>query len=371
MLPLALVLRDARSTDFRPCSARNLSKDSYMTAVPTAPEPQDTWQFHSAPPAQWAQWIKDCDGGFFQAPPALDSSAPAGEPLYCIHRSSDGVDGIALAVRHACSLSRDPRHVYFPGPPRVRRPERASSMLRELFLALQTAGAAEIVMDSFDAGWIPKIPMATQEVRREEFVLSLGGSPEERLARCSANHRRRIRHGDRAGWTLRPLAGDAAKTAMAAVQAAARSRAADHGRQFRGNPVVWDGSRFADDIAPLGATVYSGWDGDRLLGAMLVGWAGLRAFYLVGGCTPAGYEASAAHWIHWQIATMLAERGLTAYNLGGVRVHPIADEEHGLRQFKTGFGPTIVACYGATWRVRPIHARTHAATRLITGWLGQ
>jgi FemAB family len=368
---MALVSRVARFGDYRPCSARNLFKDSHMIAVPAAPQSEDSWQFQSTEPAQWAQWVKDFDGGFFQAPPALESNAPAGQPLYCTHRSPEGVDGIAIGVRHACSLSREARHVYFPAPPRVRSPERASTLLRDLFLALRAAGAAEIVMDSFDAQWTPTIPAPTNEVLREEFVVPLDGTAEERLARCSANHRRRIRHGDRAAWMLRSLTGETARTALAAVQAAARERAAEHGRRFRGDPVVWDAGGLTEDTAPWGATVYAGWDGDRLLGAMLVGWAGRRAFYLVGGCTPAGYEAGAAHWIHWQIATTLSERGYTAYNLGGVRVQPNVDEESGLRQFKIGFGPTIVACYGATWRVRPIHVRTHAATRLLAGWLGQ
>lgn len=332
-----------------------------------SPTRRSAWEFAPTCPDNWNDWLTSCGGGFFQSPPALHAGAPEGEPVFCVHRGPDGVDAVAFGVRSSCRLSRQARHVYFPSVPAVRSQERAGGLVQDLLDGLREAGAAEVVMDSYDARWTPRLRTASTEVHREEYTIPLDGTPEERLARCASNHRRNIRKGDRSGWQLRRHAGEDAGRVLERVQAGARVRAAGRGAPITAPPVVSVADAGIPSRSAWGITVFGAWASDELLGAMMVGWAGGRGYYVAGGGTPAGYQAGAGAWLHWRIAETLAGEGFTDYNLGGGPMEPADDT--GLRRFKRGFGSTEADCWGATWRLRRLHAQGHQARRLLAGWL--
>ena len=329
--------------------------------------PSAHWKVMPDCPVDWQASLEACDAGFFHSPRGLAGGAPAGEPLFCVHAGPGGVDGVALGVRHACRLSRQARHVYFPSVPAVRDPATGSEMVGDLVAALRARGAAEVTMDSFDASWCPEFSGTASEVRRDEFVVGLDADTEAMLGRCSSHHRRYIRRGDRAGWEMRSHTGAEARKVLDLVQGAARARAESRGSPFGVPAVESFANERLESLAPWGATVFGAWDGDIVLAAMLVGWAGRRTYYVAGGGTPAGYSAGAGAWLHWKIATTLAAAGYVTYNLGGAPPGDTGDS--GLRRFKEGFGPTMTECVGARWRLRMPHLRGHAALRLLTGGL--
>jgi lipid II:glycine glycyltransferase (peptidoglycan interpeptide bridge formation enzyme) len=113
--------------------------------------------------------------------------------------------------------------------------------------------------------------------------------------------------------------------------------------------------------------MFAAWNGDTPLAAALIGWGNGRAFYIMGGSTPEGYEAGASVWLHWRIINQLAESRFTHYNLGGAS--PTAsnadDPAHGLYRFKTAFGARIVPCRSLYWTLSVSHARLHQLARWI------
>jgi hypothetical protein len=243
-----------------------------------------------------------------------------------------------------------------------------AAALDALISALQIQDAAEVVMGSFDARWSAESSLAPSENRiREEYVVSLNPNQETMWQEVSSGHRRQIRRGEKSEWRVECPEGNGARDLLVSVQHEAASRAAARGNGFavRVPPLI------ALDRAgerPWGASMFAAWREDVPLAAALVGWANGRAFYVMGGSTPAGYECGAAVWLHWQIARKLGQSGFLTYNLGGASAAAASpsDPAHGLYRFKMGFGARIVPCRSTTWTLSAAHARVHQLRR----WLG-
>jgi hypothetical protein len=245
--------------------------------------------------------------------------------------------------------------------PAVVDPARRGDALLALVEALRAAGAAELRVDSFDACWCPEPSNATNASDRLEYVVRLGPSDQDLASRFSKHHRRHVQRGDRDGWVLRELEGEDAKTLLSAVQREASARAAGRGDPFAAAQPNVRSSPPGGGGAPWGVTTFSAWHGHEPLAAALIGWANRRAFYLIGGSTPAGYECDAAQWMHWRIMCALRTHGFTHYNLGGTSASASqpGDPAHGLYRFKTGFGPEVVSCRSLGWTLSEGHARAH------------
>src|SRR5262249_14505260 len=151
-----------------------------------------------------------------------------------------------------------------------------------------TDGAAEIVMDSFDASWMPEPgDVSRPRGQRLEYLVELGDSPDTVTTRFVHHHRRHLKRGEKEGWTFGIVPPEQAPAVITAVQQHAAERAALRGTPFSVGPIAIP--RDALD-APWGRVAFGAWRGDELLSAVLVGWGGRRAFYLQGGSTPLGYE---------------------------------------------------------------------------------
>lgn len=334
-------------------------------AEPSARTWQDLrWQLDDHCPSQWWEHLERCGGGFFHTAPGLMAAGVSGDPVFARLLHGDEVVGVAAGVRQRCRFGRQPRHVYFPTVPAIICRPRRHETLASLIAALRAQGVAEVVVDSFDAGWRPELVSGAAETRqRLEFVVALEPDAEELARRCSKHHRRHLQRGEREVWTLRRLEGAEGRDLLREVQQQAASRAASRGDPFEAAqpPAAAAGETH------WGTTTFSVWCGDAPLAAALVGWANRRAFYLVGGSTAAGYERDAAQWLHWRIMCHLADEGFTAYNLGGTPGSAAlpSDPAHGLYRFKTGFGAEIVALRNAQWTLRPAHVRVHR----VAGWV--
>jgi len=341
--------------------------------APRSPVRHDLqWITRATCPADWWAHVERCGGGFFHTPPGLGAGAPVGEAVFAQLLRGADVVGVATGVRSQCRLGRRPRHLYFPTAPALLGLPRPDEALSALAQALRSEGAAEVGVDSFDAGWQPDVtPGASIETReRVEYLVPLDRSPDKLVRDCSKHHRRHLQNGMRQEWSLQTLDGPEARAVIAAVQHAAADRAAERGDPFQATLPAAAGAG-TDHGAPWGVTTFSVWENGAPLAAALVGWAKPRAYYLVGGSTPAGYACHAAVWLHWRIMCHLAEGGFTIYNLGGtpVTARRPDDPQHGLYRFKSGFGTDIVSRRSVRWTLSPLHVATHrlvnwVATRL-------
>ncbi|HEX6909964.1 MAG TPA: GNAT family N-acetyltransferase [Longimicrobium sp.] len=328
------------------------------------------WTLSSLAPPEWTEWLAACGGTFFHAPPVLEVSLPPGEPVYARLVRGSQTLALALGVAARCRLSRRARHYRFAAlpaaAPGVDRDRAATRLVR--LLARQ--GAAEVVMESFGARGVAG-PGAERVPGRPriEFLLPLDGGADALLARMRPTHRRHVRHGEAAGWTLRVPRGDDALRLLGSVREGASARAAARGDGFQaGLPAAAFGHAVARTAA-WGTATFAAYDGDAALGAVGVGWAGGCAYLLSGGSTPEGYRRSAAHWLAWRVMAELAAAGLVSHNLGGVpeEARSPGHPAYGLYEYKRGYGGEEAPCRGARWEPDPRHLRLHGWLAWMTG----
>lgn len=334
--------------------------------------PTARWELSDTLPMGWSRLLREYGGGFFHTPAAVGVSLPAGEPVYARLLRDGATVGVALATAVTCRFGG--RHLHLATLPTLRAGEEPDAALRGLLSALaERFHAAEVCVDSFDAGWIPRPVEGAVEGRlRHEYRLPLCADPEALAARFGRAHRRHLARGEREGWTFRSLCGDEAAAVLHAVQSAASDRATRRGDPFVvGTPAEALRRHGAEPHRAWGIRTFAAYAGDELLAAVLAGWGGGRAFYLVGGSTPEGYRRSAAVWLHWRVMALLAAHGCAAYDLGGTSASAAApsDPAHGLFRFKTGFGAEVVPCRGLRLELAPLHLRAHraaaGATRIL------
>jgi hypothetical protein len=225
-------------------------------------------------------------------------------------------------------------------------------------------GAAEVVMDAFDARWRPgTLPHAEDTRSRQEYVVSIDVSETELAERFSRHHQRGLRRGQREGWALRTHEGSQARDVLRLVQHAAAERAAQRRDAFVLEPPPPSSALTQGNC--WGVTTFGAWNGESLLAAALVGWANRRAFYLRGGSTPDGYRSNAAVWLHWRIMSEFGARRFVEYNLGGAPTNASRpqDPAHGLHRFKRDFGSEVRPCRGLRWTLSEPHVQAHRMAR--------
>jgi hypothetical protein len=326
-----------------------------------------TWCFASAPPAEWPEWVRRAGGGFFHSPLGLEAGAPGGTPLYAWYIRGDSTIAVALGVVAGCRLGLVESHAHFPTWPAFAEMADRSLGLSRLGAVLRNRGIAEARWDAFDsAATAPPAAVPT----RGEYLLDLSRMDDASVWPPSTEHRRKVRHGEREGWTLTRLTGSAAVEALTAVMDRVAGRIAS-----RGGTAVTQVPPMAADLGEdrTGhAETWAATRGGELLAAVLLGVGETRAYYVMGGATTAGYGCGASAWLHARVAGQLANAGLRHYNLGGA---PIAAKEpgdpaHGLHRFKTGFGAEVVPCAGDRWVLRPTHVHGHGLLRWALGRAG-
>ncbi len=311
-----------------------------MSAATFAFPAQSVWRVTQAMPHDWHAALERTGGGVFHTAVGLRSEEPEGVPFYAALESDGQTVGVAAGIWKQCRLSRKPRHVLLAAYPALVDPVFKDVAFAALLGDLRAAGAAEVLLDSFDSCWpAPANPPGAEpleHIDRLEYVVSLERASEERpAARAEASSRASAR-GD-------PFHITAAAPLHAGPQ--------------------WP--------APWGVQLFAAFDGTTPLSAALVGWANRRAYYLIGGSTPDGYAQAASVWLQWRIMTHFAGAGFTAYNLGGAPYDAVIPKSpaHGLHRFKNGFGPDMLRCRSVRWEIRPVHSYAHAAARRVAGWL--
>jgi len=325
------------------------------------------------PRPDWEGLVARFGGGFFHSAAALHSALPEGEPLFATLLAGSGEPvGIAIGATQRCRLGVSARHVRLAAPPALAGGVDRTAACGVLVEGLAAEGAVEIAVDSFDSEGEAPVLGGEPGRERDEHVVELEPEATALLARFGTTHRRHIRRGERSGLRLETPQGPAALEMLYNVQSSAGRRAAGRGNRFTASQVRSAATTaFGAFDEPSGLAVAAATLEGQVLTAVLVGWAGGRAFYLQGGSTPRGYSEHAAAWLHYRLMVDLAGRGFTHYNLGGTPAaaqdpsHP----QHGLFRFKQHFDARLARCRGARWIVRPGHLRMHSLLNAIAGRL--
>jgi hypothetical protein len=327
--------------------------------------------------------VTHCGGGYFHTPPGLLAGSPLGEPAYLSLTRGTQCVGVALGVRHTTPRrglrsrmvwQQESRGLYFPTLPAFAPGLPARAALPSLEQALRGVDVVSARFDSFDASWCPDAGMAnTHNQLRREYVMSFDRLDDEnvRLRLCHTHHRRHIRRGERAGWTLRRLDGDEARRVLGNVLRSAASRSAQRGDAFASALPTIAEHAGTDLSKSWGAVVWSVWDAATPLAAAAVGYANGAAYFINGGSTPLGYAGDASIWMHWRIGQELAAAGFKRYNLGGTPAGACDPHHsaHGLFRFKSGFGGVSPNCSGLRWSF--VNSTTDASAREWFGGSGR
>ena len=226
-----------------------------------------------------------------------------------------------------------------------------------LAAALVAAAAANrigrIELESFDGPAPPPdlAPLCFAPRERFEFLLPLAGDEASRFARLKSSHRRKVRAAEKAQVTVADETGRTELALLRTLQGSTQERRADRGEEMElPDPRQYE-RLAATFVARGGGRLFVGRLGGEPVSAVLCGVERDRAYYLMGGTTPAGFECNAATLVLWRAACLLAATGITELNLGGV---PRAAEQdghpqHGLLRFKDGFEPMRIDCRSGTW----------------------
>lgn len=232
----------------------------------------------------------------------------------------------------------------------------ADALARALVAAAPIARIRRIELESFDGPFAPPDLAAAGFAPRErlEFLLDLTGDEAARFGRLKASHRRKVRSAEKAGVTVADETGKTRLELLRALQGGTQERRADRGEEME----LPDPQQYAR----LEASFVAGGGGRLIVGrlhgepvsAVLCAHERSRAYYLMGGTSPAGFECNAATLVLWRAACLLQERGVAELNLGGVPGGAEAEghAQHGLWRFKDGFEPRRVECRSGTWGER-------------------
>jgi hypothetical protein len=310
------------------------------------------------------------DGGFFHSPAALDAIGVSGESMFFEWRYGRHTIGIAAGLRRRCPVSGLLKHVYLPTPPAVLahsfgRDEALASLLG----ALRAQHMAELTCDAFHACGMPPLETGPVEVRhRHEYTVALDGPPNALLARWSIAQRRALQAAVTQRWTVTmPRKEDVCAVAAHVHREAGTPAAGPAEEPFIGGPALDLAVGVTDLGRAWGRTLFAVCEDGQPIAIAVVGWAGRRAYYLMGLATPAGRARPATTWLHWQIMCALLERGFVSYDLGGAPASAAdaGDSAYGLHEFRVGLGATPIRCAGARWVLDPAHAATHRAPHLV------
>jgi hypothetical protein len=223
----------------------------------------------------------------------------------------------------------------------------AMNLPEQLIAWLYSQGVGHVEFGSFFGGVeaysIPKHPVTV--VQRLEFLLDLQIDPAERRKQVSSTMKSRLNKHLRQGFTV----SECKSGFVPIINAVIAERLNRQGEMLSLTARVTDFVKHWKLVRKLTssglAKVYTLSDkSGTLLGATLMLEHKEQIFYMMGGCTKAGYEAASAFTLLWRLSEQYAEQGRKVLNLGGVPIaaREVGGEQHGLYRFKTTFGPTVI-----------------------------
>lgn len=205
----------------------------------------------------------------------------------------------------------------------------------------------DLVINTFgaEATNIPSFAPETARNRRSEYVLDL--SAADLRSGLSSGHRRNLSRGAKSRLELRLAADRPACVSHASLMTASMTRRMARGESVSGVPAP-SVNHFVSSNA---GTLYQALQGDIVMSSVLVLHSERGAYYHSAGTSPEGMAVGASHFLIYNVARSLAQKGFEAFNLGGA-------DDAGLSRFKSGFGSmkvdleTVRCFFGSTLRMK-------------------
>lgn len=321
-------------------------------------------------PIHWDAGVARLGGNVFNTHAWAQYKSRAGrrEPVFCEWRSADGAvvgRGVALRTPGTGSwLGRIYSRLDFDTAPCMQEGVDCVPALEAW--VMKDRSLSEVRLGSFDAT-VESAKNEVDAVHRLEFVLSLEPSsdPVERMRKST---RYEVRRAARAGLDVRASSESADVAAFVKLYWETLVRL----QRDKGVPLP----RESPDELALAITQLIGAGRGRLflcdhqggsLGGCLFGTFNGSAYYLLNGSTDSGRALAATHMTLASALRQLSRTGFSRVNLGGVSANASATSapDHGLYQFKRGFGGEEVDRTTSIWRCRPIRVYAARAARLL------
>lgn len=309
-------------------------------------------------PPSWDGWVDALGGGPFHCASwaRYRSSAPRKRALFFtwFNRESAEPVAVALAIESSVPGPVNARSIEFDAPPATRVDQHhLSSSVAQWVRSQRTV--ADAWLGSFDAtrAWLEK----PSPVTRVEFRIQ-PATENELLARMRTLARRSLRRAQRSGIEIDPDSQRLREFVDLYGETLVRLR------HVKGvSTVLLEPEGFARQLALLrnagAAKLFMACEaGAPAAGALFTVFGG-RAFYLIGGSNERGRETGAMTAVLFRAMRDFSAAGFECINLGGVSAdaHLPSSRDHGLHEFKRGFGAAAHPCRDVRIVVRPVRHR--------------
>lgn len=196
-------------------------------------------------------------------------------------------------------------------------------------------GISSLSINSFNSpgGIIPDLGHATYRKLRREFILNLEHA--DLFKKMSKGHAYRIKKARKLGLTIQRMRDSDAIARHAQLIGASMQRRKNRGENVNTSIALENLSNLIQsNVAELFCVVLS----DQILSSNLVLLSDKTGYSHTMGTSPEGMASGAAHFLIYEIASVLKSEGKDKFNLGGT---DDTNPESGLVKFKTGFGASV------------------------------
>jgi lipid II:glycine glycyltransferase (peptidoglycan interpeptide bridge formation enzyme) len=298
---------------------------------------------------EWTRWVERFEGNIYHSQEWAEiCRSEHVYPLFFRGLDEQGrCVGIALGIERRSSrpvIGHFSRRLDFETFPAVQGNDAqlASRMISLLVEFAKTGGYRGLTIQSHYAGMMVADldRLGLMITPRVECIVDLTRSEEERWKQLSTHHQRKIKKAGRHGLVLEEVCTAEAMQELRRLQIGSRDRRTARGEYFglqREAYYEQMGRRYFE--RNLGRLFIMRHEGHAISAAFISMYSG-RAFYVLGGSEPKGFEMDAPALLFWKVFSRCMELGCREFNLGGVPASSADPESlaHGLYRFKSGFG---------------------------------
>lgn len=185
---------------------------------------------------------------------------------------------------------------------------------------------------SCEAANIPTFPGEKSRIKRWEYIIDL--QKDNLFKTMRRNHRRNIQRATKAGLSIISSLDEKAFQGHIDSVTGSIKRQVRKGKGFE----MVNPKHFASVTKSGAAELFQAIRNDEVMSSGLVILSEKGAYYYWAGATESGMSCGAAHFLVYEIAKRMRERGMIVFNLGGN-----VEENKSLTLYKLGFGTTEIS----------------------------
>lgn len=203
---------------------------------------------------------------------------------------------------------------------------------------------------------IPNLIGETNRYRRNEYTIKLQQS-SDLFKQMRTLHRRKVTQGTKSGLTIRHIMDDKTREGHFYAVAESMVRREKRGEIFHAvNPLIYKAVTESGS-----AEIFQAELNEKILSSVMILISPKGAYYYWAGTTIEGMKCGASHFLIYNIARILKERGMEVFNLGGTDL-----QNEGLVDFKRGFGSVEVSLESAEFVLgHKLKMKVGKAVRLV------